>query len=414
MALIISIELNNATFEDLATLVSTAGAAGADDSTTIEIDNDAQVLRVIIDNPIAPDIDTTDPTMFTFFGHDGDDIDDIDDYEGFDDFDPSFEDPRGFEDFEEPDYNGGSRRSAPGSFDISGAINDFIENIADELPFGNRRDRNRDRGRDRNRDRGRGFGPRGPGSGFGGYNPNGFPPADYLYGLAEDYFRDFGYRGNTGRDNPPRDNFDDDPLQDDFYTDDPRDDGTRDGRGGERGDGRDGGRGDEREQGKQRPNNPFDNPFMPPFGQSNTPGSNPGNDFGELRHAGESFFKGLSDFINDQVDRRSEGGDGQRKRGTRPGRNSNNGYGSFTDPAQDDEHPEGTSRDDRETEEKLGAFEDFPGFNYLDDIGDLDDSNSTDTPGGNDSSEEDGEYSPGDEDRKDGPNGKDDDSKDNN
>src|SRR5699024_4287611 len=97
------------------------------------------------------------------------------------------------------------------------------------------------------------------------------------YGLAEDYFRDFGYRGKIGRDNPPRDNFDDDPLQDDFYTDDPRDDGRRDeGRGGERGDARDGGCDDEREQGKQRPNNPFDNPFMPPFGQSNTPGSNPG------------------------------------------------------------------------------------------------------------------------------------------
>jgi len=110
MALIISIELNNATFEDLATLVSTAGAAGADDSTTIEIDNDAQVLRVIIDNLIATDIETTEHTMFTFFGHAGDYIDGD---EGFDDFDPSFEDPRGFEAYEEPDYNGGSRRGTP-------------------------------------------------------------------------------------------------------------------------------------------------------------------------------------------------------------------------------------------------------------------------------------------------------------
>src|SRR5699024_12774858 len=85
-----------------------------------------------------------------------------------------------------------------------------------------------------------------------------------------------------------------------------------------------------------------------------------------------------------------------------------------TSRAHVDEHPEGTSRDDDETEEKLGAFEDIPDFNYNDDIGELDDSNSTDTPGGNDSSEEDGEYRPGDEDRKDGPNGKDDDSKDDN
>src|SRR5699024_7497394 len=161
----------------------------------------------------------------------------------------------------------------------------------------------------------------------------------------------------------------------------------------------------EREQGKQRPHNPFGNPLMRPFGQSNTPGPNHGKDFGELRHAGESVLKGLSASINDQVDRRSEWCDGQRNRGSRPGHTSNHGYVSFTDPAQADEHPEGTSRDDRETEEKLGAFEDSPGFNYLDDIDALDDSNSTDTPGGNDSSEEDGEYSPGDEDRKDGTNG---------
>ena len=64
MALILSIELNNATFEDLATLVSTAGAAGADDSTVIEVDEEQQVLRVIIDEPIAPDVDTSDPTEF--------------------------------------------------------------------------------------------------------------------------------------------------------------------------------------------------------------------------------------------------------------------------------------------------------------------------------------------------------------
>ena len=78
MALIVSIELNNATFEDLATLVSTAGAAGADESTTIEIDEEQQVLRVIIEDPISPDIDTSDPTFFTFFDNDTDDDEDED------------------------------------------------------------------------------------------------------------------------------------------------------------------------------------------------------------------------------------------------------------------------------------------------------------------------------------------------
>src|SRR5699024_10731318 len=75
MALIISIELNNATFEDLATLVSTAGAAGANDSTTIEFDDEQQVLRVIIEDPIAPDIDTTDPNFFTLFDDELGDVD---------------------------------------------------------------------------------------------------------------------------------------------------------------------------------------------------------------------------------------------------------------------------------------------------------------------------------------------------
>src|SRR5699024_1249082 len=40
MALIVSIELNNGAFEDLANLVSTACAAGADESTTIENDEE--------------------------------------------------------------------------------------------------------------------------------------------------------------------------------------------------------------------------------------------------------------------------------------------------------------------------------------------------------------------------------------
>src|SRR5690625_6558026 len=96
MALIVSIELNNATFEDLATLVSTAGAAGADESTTIEIDEEQQVLRVIIEDPIAPDIDTSDPTFFTFFDNDTDDDED-------EDFGEDFDDSRNFDGFE-PDY----------------------------------------------------------------------------------------------------------------------------------------------------------------------------------------------------------------------------------------------------------------------------------------------------------------------
>ncbi|MDN6286308.1 MAG: hypothetical protein L0J62_11580, partial [Corynebacterium casei] len=104
MALILSIELSNATFEDLATLVSTAGAAGADDSTVIEIDDNEQVLRVIIEDPIAPDVDTSDPSGFTLIddGYDPSFDDDSDDF--VDDFiddsaDPTEfygPDPRGF------------------------------------------------------------------------------------------------------------------------------------------------------------------------------------------------------------------------------------------------------------------------------------------------------------------------------
>ena len=352
MALIVSIELNNATFEDLATLVSTAGAAGADESTTIEIDEEQQVLRVIIEDPISPDIDTSDPTFFTFFDNDTDDDED-------EDFGEDFDDSRNFEGFE-PDY--GRHSGGPKPFDLSTAINDFIDNLKDELPFGPPRRNN-------------------PGRYESDWkNPNKFPPADFLYGLAEDYFRDFGYRGKNRGDSPgdSRGNFRgedrggqhrDDPIQDDFYTDEPR--------------------------------------FEDFWGKKNPFGLAGGGDFSELRNAGEGFFKGLSDFINEQVDRRTENGGG---RGGRRGRGPVNGYGSFTNPGADDDHPEGTSRDDQDTEEKLKDFRDFPGqgfsdeefsgFNYLDE----DDIDGLDAAGENEGQSRrgnDGEYSPGDGNRRD-------------
>ena len=352
MALIVSIELNNATFEDLATLVSTAGAAGADESTTIEIDEEQQVLRVIIEDPIAPDIDTSDPTFFTFFDNDTDDDED-------EDFGEDFDDSRNFEGFE-PDY--GRHSGGPKPFDLSTAINDFIDNLKDELPFGPPRRNN-------------------PGRYESDWkNPNKFPPADFLYGLAEDYFRDFGYRGKNRGDSPSdsRGNFRgedrggqhrDDPIQDDFYTDEPR--------------------------------------FEDFAGKKNPFGLAGGGDFSELRNAGEGFFKGLSDFINEQVDRRTEN---SKSRGGRRGRGPVNGYGSFTNPGADDDHPEGTARDDQDTEEKLKGFRDFPGqgfsdeefsgFNYLDE----DDIDGLDAAGENEGQSRrgnDGEYSPGDGNRRD-------------
>ena len=352
MALIVSIELNNATFEDLATLVSTAGAAGADESTTIEIDEEQQVLRVIIEDPISPDIDTSDPTFFTFFDNDTDDDED-------EDFGEDFDDSRNFEGFE-PDY--GRHSGGPKPFDLSTAINDFIDNLKDELPFGPPRRNN-------------------PGRYESDWkNPNKFPPADFLYGLAEDYFRDFGYRGKNRGDSPgdSRGNFRgedrggqhrDDPIQDDFYTDEPR--------------------------------------FEDFAGKKNPFGSAGGGDFSELRNAGEGFFKGLSDFINEQVDRRTEN---SKSRGGRRGRGPVNGYGSFTNPGAYDDHPEGTSRDDQDTEEKLKDFRDFPGQDFSsEDFSGLsylneDDIDGLDAAGENEGQSRrgnDGEYSPGDGNRRD-------------
>ena len=92
-----------------------------------------------------------------------------------------------------------------------------------------------------------------------------------------------------------------------------------------------------------------ENPFGSAFGSANPFGPGSGNDFGELRDAGESFLKGLSDFINDRVDRRTDGS------GNRPGGRAN-GYGTFGNPDVGDEHPEGTSHQDKDTEDKLGEF----------------------------------------------------------
>lgn len=347
MALIISIELNNATFEDLATLVSTAGAAGANDSTTIEFDDEQQVLRVIIEDPIAPDIDTTDPNFFTLFD---DELGDVD--EDFDEgFDLNFDDPRAPDGHGHDDHGAyGSQRGrhAGGSqpFDISTAINDFIDNLADEFPLG------RLRGNPR------------AGRGSERRAPQGFPPVDFLYGLAEEYFRDFGYRSKfrgTDEDNDGvygnnrSGQHRDDPIQDDFYSDEPDSEDL--------------------------------------WGKGNPFGPGARNDFQGLRNAGEGFLKGLSDFINEQVDRRAENGGGNR--GDNRGRGPAQGYGSFTDPNAETEHSEGTSHDDEETEEKLRGLRDFPGFSYLDenDIEDL----STPKEHESGAHDGDGEYSPGDD-----------------
>ncbi|MDN6155742.1 MAG: hypothetical protein L0I90_07690 [Corynebacterium casei] len=433
MALILSIELSNATFEDLATLVSTAGAAGADDSTVIEIDDNEQVLRVIIEDPIAPDVDTSDPSGFTLIddGYDPSFDDDSDDF--VDDFiddsaDPTEfygPDPRGFGglggygEHREPrgpwgpqgpwgphgpqgpqsfgrDFGRGFSGNKP--FDISGAINDFIENIASEFSFGGRRNRGGRRG------------------GFRGRGTNGFPPADYLYGLAEDYFRDYGYRGHNNRSDDRQDDRRDgyrdhsgdnrhwgeryrddhrrdEPLQDDFYSDEssfekpdfdkprseeprsekPRDEQPR----------------SERPREERRRD---ENPFGSAFGSANPFGPGTGNDFGELRDAGGSFLKGLSDFINDRVDRRTDGS------GNRPGGRAN-GYGTFGNPDVGDEHPEGTSRQDKDTEDKLGEVTDFSGYDNVGDIEDLENLGKDVDDSADSGADHDGEYSPSDDSR---------------
>ncbi|MGO2695016.1 hypothetical protein [Corynebacterium casei] len=433
MALILSIELSNATFEDLATLVSTAGAAGADDSTVIEIDDNEQVLRVIIEDPIAPDVDTSDPSGFTLIddGYDPSFDDDSDDF--VDDFiddsaDPTEfygPDPRGFGglggygEHREPRGPWGPQgpwgphgpqgpqsfgrhfgRGFSGNkpFDISGAINDFIENIASEFSFGGRRNRGGRHG------------------GFRGRGNNGFPPADYLYGLAEDYFRDYGYRGHNNRSDDRQDDRRDgyrdhsgdnrhwgeryrddhrrdEPLQDDFYSDEssfekpdfdkprseePRSEKPRDEQ--------------PRSEHPREERRRDENPFGSAFGSANPFGPGTGNDFGELRDAGGSFLKGLSDFINDRVDRRTDGS------GKRPGGRAN-GYGSFGNPDVGDEHPEGTSRQDKDTEDKLGEFTDFSGYDNVGDIEDLENLGKDVDDSADSGADHDGEYSPSDDSR---------------
>ncbi|MDN6263851.1 MAG: hypothetical protein L0J55_11090, partial [Corynebacterium casei] len=283
-------------------------------------------------------------------------------------------------------------------FDISGAINDFIENIASEFSFGGRRNRGGRRG------------------GFRGRGTNGFPPADYLYGLAEDYFRDYGYRGHNNRSDDRQDDRRDgyrdhsgdnrhwgeryrddhrrdEPLQDDFYSDEssfekpdfdkprseeprsekPRDEQPR----------------SERPREERRRD---ENPFGSAFGSANPFGPGTGNDFGELRDAGGSFLKGLSDFINDRVDRRTDGS------GNRPGGRAN-GYGTFGNPDVGDEHPEGTSRQDKDTEDKLGEFTDFSGYDNVGDIEDLENLGKDVDDSADSGADHDGEYSPSDDSR---------------
>src|SRR5699024_3705345 len=112
-----------------------------------------------------------------------------------------------------------------------------------------------------------------------------------------------------------------------------------------------------------------------------------------LRNAGEGFLKGLSEVINEQDYRLAESGGGSR--GENRGGGPAQGYGSFTDPNAEGEHPEGTSHDDEETEEKLRGLRDFPGFSYLDenDIENLGAPKENETG----AQDEDGEYSPGDD-----------------
>src|SRR5699024_3916554 len=150
-----SIELNNATFEDLATVVSTADAAAADECTTSENDEKQQVVRVISDEHNARDIDNNDCTFYPLIDNETDDDED-------EDFGEDFDDSRNFEGFEPDD---GRHSGGPKPFDLSTAINDFIDNLKDELPFGPPRRNN-------------------PGRYASDWkNPNKFPPADFLYGL---------------------------------------------------------------------------------------------------------------------------------------------------------------------------------------------------------------------------------------
>src|SRR5699024_2958588 len=144
---------------------STAGAAGANDSTTIEFDDEQQVLRVIIEDPIAPDIDTTDPNFFTLFD---DELGDVD--EDFDEgFDLNFDDhraPDGHVHDDQLTYDSRHVRHARGSqsIDIATKNNDFTHKLADDFPLGRLQGTPR-AGRINER-----------------RAPEGFPPVDFLYG----------------------------------------------------------------------------------------------------------------------------------------------------------------------------------------------------------------------------------------
>lgn len=394
MALTLSIDLDSATFEDLATLISAAGAAGADDSSVVEFDEEQRIIKIIIEDPIAPDLLTDGAGKFSLLDSDYDpsfddfdDRDDLGDLGEDSDFSFGFEDPyfrdRGFNEH----GHGFDREPRPEHplGNITGAINDFIEYVADEF----------NPGRNHHRGRGRGFG-RGFGRGPWGQN---IPSVDHLHRLAEQYFRNYGYRGQDFRDGtrgqrpwgdgPRADNFWNHPFADgsghqprqqqrpqdrpqdrqphpDESQDRSREQRERDFRdqdGGEFSPGsndREPRDEDTRGNGNQHP---FGSPFGEngPFGSQGPFGQAGGGEFNELRNAGENILRGLSDFINDRVDRRTDGGQ----------RNQYPGYGTFGNPDETAGHPEGTSYQDQHEDEGLGRFTDFSQFDKIEDIEDL-------------------------------------------